>query len=95
MSKRDQIVEQMKAQLDQINGQIDTFEAKASEVSSEAKRQYEERVKELRAMARPVEELLARIKTQGAEHRERLEAEADKTYKALVHSYNYFKSQMK
>lgn len=95
MSRRDQLVEQMKAQLDQINGQIDVFEAKTAEVSSEARRQYEERVKELRAMAKPVEDLLERIKTQGTQHWERLEAEADKTYKALVHSYNYFKSQMK
>lgn len=95
MSRRDELVEKMKAQLDQINRQIDDFEAKAEEVSSDARRKYEDRMGELRRMAKPVEDLLVRLRNEGEQQWDRFEAEAERTYKALVHSYNYFRSQMK
>lgn len=95
MSRRDEIIEKLKEQLDHLNQQIDVFEAKAQKASGEAKEQATARVAQLREMARPANEKLGELVAAGEERWHRIEAESEKVYKAFVHSFNYFKSQLK
>lgn len=95
MSRRDEYVNKLKEQIDRLNTRLDELEVKAEQASGEAKEAYEARMAQLREMLQPVNDMLHKAKESGEHHWENLEAEAEKTYKAFVHSYNYFKSQMK
>ena len=95
MSKRDEIIESLKKQLDIANAKLDELEARAEEVSGEARVKYEEQMQHLREMSQPARDQLAALKSAGESQWDALTAEADKVYKALVHSINYFKSQVK
>lgn len=95
MSRRDDFVNKLKEQIDRLNSQLDVLEARAEKASSGAQEMYEARIAQLREMARPVEDLLKKVRESGEHRWDELEAEANKTYKAFVHSFNYFMSQMK
>jgi hypothetical protein len=49
----------------------------------------------LREMSQPARDKLDALKAASESQWDSLSAEADKIYKALVHSFNYFKSQVK
>lgn len=95
MPTRDEVIEKLKAQLDTLNAKMDELEAKADEASGEAKAEYEKRMQHLKEMAQPARDKLDELRSAGEGQWDRLSAEADKYYKALVHSFNYFKSQVK
>ena len=95
MSRRDEFINNLKEQLDALNRQIDRFEAKAEEASGEAREKYRARVAQLREMARPAQQKLGELVAAGEDRWHRLEGETEKVYKAFVHSFNYFKSQLK
>ena len=95
MSRRDELIEKLKSQLDALNVQIDELEMKAGEVSGEAREKYKEQMVHLREMSQPARDKLAELKTAGEGQWDALSAEAEKIYKAFVHSVNYFKSQLK
>ena len=63
--------------------------------SGEAKSEYEERIQQLKDMAQPAKDKLVELRDAGESQWDKAAAEADKYYKALVHSFNYFKSQVK
>lgn len=95
MPTREQVIENLKKQLDSLNSKLDELEAKADEATGEAKAGYEERMQHLREMAQPAKDKLNELRSAGEGQWDRLSGEADKIYKALVHSFNYFKSQVK
>jgi len=95
MSKRDEYIEKMKDQLDELNELIDEMEGKTRNLKDETLVKYEKEINELRALLKSGKESLKDLKTASEDHWERLTAEGDKVYKAFVHSYNYFKSQLK
>lgn len=95
MSKRDEVIEKLKQQLDVTNQKLEDLESKAEQVSGEARQKYEEQMKHLREMSQPARDKLESIKSAGESQWDSMSAEADKIYKALVHSFNYFKSQVK
>lgn len=95
MSKRDQYVQKMKEQLDDLNGQIDKLGEKAKGASAELSTKYEKQMAELRKLSRAAHKKMEEIKGSGEEKWEALVAEGDKIQKAFVHSFNYFKSQLK
>jgi len=95
MPDRDELIEKLKQQLDTLNAKFNQLEAKADEASGEAKAEYEKRMQHLREMAQPAKDKLAELRDAGEDQWDHLSAEADKYYKALVHSFNYFKSQVK
>jgi vacuolar-type H+-ATPase subunit H len=95
MVNRDEVIEKLKQQLDHTNRKLDELEAKAEQVSGEARQKYEEQIEHLREMSQPARDKLEAIKAAGESQWDSLSAEADKIYKALVHSFNYFKSQVK
>jgi vacuolar-type H+-ATPase subunit H len=95
MPSRDEMIEKLKQQLDALNGKLDELETKADQASGEAKAEYQKRMQDLREMAQPATDKLAELRDAGEGQWDRVAAEADKYYKALVHSFNYFKSQVK
>lgn len=95
MSRRDEIIAKLKEQLDHLNQQIDAMEVKAQQATGEARQQYTARVSELKEMAKPAQQKLGELVAAGEDRWHKIEAETEKVYKAFVHSYNYFKSQLK
>ena len=95
MSNREEVIEKLKSQLDSTNQKLDELEVKAQQVSGEARQKYEAQMKHLREMSQPARDKLEAMMAAGESQWDSLSAEADKIYKALVHSFNYFKSQVK
>jgi esterase/lipase len=95
MSKRDEFVEAMKRQLDETNKQIDQLEAKVKAEQKKVGETYDEQMEQLRASALAVKKKIDEIRAAGDERWEALVVEGEKIQKALVHSFNYFKSQLK
>lgn len=95
MSKREEFVEAMKRQLDEMNVQIDALEAKVKTEQDKFGAKYDEQMRNLRASSQEVKKKIDEIRAAGDERWEALVAEGEKIQKALVHSFNYFKSQLK
>lgn len=95
MSKRDQYVEKMKQQLDDLNEQIGTLEKKSRKAEADVRVKYDEQIAELRKLSRAAQKKMEEIKQAGDDKWEGLVAEGEKVQKAFVHSFNYFKSQLK
>jgi hypothetical protein len=95
MSKRDEFVEAMKRQLDETNVQIDELEARLDAGKEKLGLTYDDQMKSLRASAAAVKKKIDEIRAAGDERWEALVVEGEKIQKALVHSFNYFKSQLK
>jgi predicted nucleic acid-binding Zn-ribbon protein len=85
----------MKHQLDELNEQVTRLEAKAKEANAELRVKYNEQLGELRKLSRAAQLKMEEIKNSGEDKWEALVAEGDKLQKAFVHSFNYFKSQLK
>ena len=94
MSKRDEYIEMMKKQLDDLNVQIGELEAKAKAGGEGLKKEYEEQLANLKEHSAAAMMKLNELKGAGEEKWDDLIAEGDKVYKAFVHSVNYFKSQL-
>lgn len=95
MSKRDEFVEAMKRQLDATNAQIDEWEAKARAGQEQVSAAYDEQMEQLKTSARALKAKIDEIRAAGDERWEALVVEGEKIQKALVQSFNYFKSQLK
>jgi chromosome segregation ATPase len=95
MSKREEFVEAMKRQLDEMNVQIDELEAKVKAEQEKFGAKYDEQMQNLRASSQAVRKKIDEIRAAGDERWEALVVEGEKIQKALVHSFNYFKSQLK
>jgi predicted nucleic acid-binding Zn-ribbon protein len=95
MSTRDQYVQKMKKQLDDLNGQIDKLGEKAKVANAELRAKYDKQMAELRKLSRAAHKKMEEIKDSSEDKWEALVAEGDKIQKAFVHSFNYFKSQLK
>lgn len=95
MSKRDEYVERMKQQLDDMNAQIGKLEAKSAEAGASMRTTYDEQVKELKKFHASNKEKLEAIKGASEGKWDELVSEGEKVHKAFVQSVNYFKSQLK
>ena len=71
------------------------LQPESRDVSGEARQKVEEQLNQLKELAEPAREKMQELMQSGEERWQSLSAEADKTYKALVHSYNYFKSKLR
>lgn len=94
MSQRDEYVEKMKVQLDEMNAAIDRWQGKAKEAEGELKEKYEGQLAAMRETSDVARGKLAEIRDAGEDRWEGLKGEVEKIKDALVHSYNYFKSQL-
>ncbi len=95
MSKREEFVEAMKRQLDEMNVQIDQLESGLKAEQEKFSATYDEQLQQLKNSAQVVKQKLDEIRVAGDERWEALVVEGEKIQKALIHSFNYFKSQLK
>ena len=95
MLKRDEYVQKMKHQLDELNLKIDGLEAKGKAANAELHEKYNEKIAELRKHAAATHDKMEEIKDAGEDKWEALVEEGEKVQKAFVSSFNYFKSQFK
>jgi chromosome segregation ATPase len=95
MSTRDEFVEQLKNQLDELNAQVDEIEGKIQKTQSDVKAQYDEKLNLLRQQRQASQDKLNEIIAAGEDKWEALKDQAEHTWKAFQHSVNYFISQLK
>ena len=94
MTKRDEYIQKMKSQLDELNAKMDEVAAKAKDAKEEARAKYRDEVAGLRHQSKVAAAKLEELKAAGADTWESMMAEMDKMRDALVHSFHYFKSQI-
>ena len=95
MSKRDAYVAKMKLQLDELNAKMAELEAKAKEAKEDARDKYNEELGKLRHQSKLAVAKLDELKASGEDKWEAMVAETEKIRDAFIHSFNYFKSQLK
>ena len=93
MSNRDEYVEKMKSQLDDMNAQLDNLAEKSKNAKKEMQAKYKQEMADLRAQSSQARAKLDELKTAGEDSWDSMIAEMDKVGDAFKHSYNYFKSQ--
>lgn len=94
MSKRDDYIEKMKLQLDELNAKMSRVELKAKEAKEDARDKYREEMDKLRAQSKIAVAKLDEIKAAGEDTWENMVTEMEKVRDAFKHSFNYFKSQL-
>ena len=94
MSKRDDYIEKMKLQLDELNAKMSRVELKAKEAKEDARDKYREEMDKLRAQSKIAVAKLDEIKAAGEDTWETMVTEMEKVRDAFKHSFNYFKSQL-
>ena len=92
---RDQFVEKLKSQLDEINEDVDALEARVEAAGDAVSKKYREQLDEAKAQRATAEQKLAGIRAAGDDAWEDLKGDAEHTWKAFKQSVNYFKSQLK
>lgn len=95
MSKRDDVIRTLKTQLDELNVHLEELEKTAKTGQQKLGQKYDEQVAQLQASSRAFKKRLDDLRAAGDDKWEAAAAEAEKIQKALVHSFNYFKSQLK
>ena len=95
MTKRDAYIAKMKLQLDELNAKMSAVEAKAKEAREDARDKYKEEMGKLRHQSELAVAKLDELKAAGEDSWEKLVAEMEKIRDAIVHSFSYFKSQVK
>ena len=95
MSRRDEYIEAMKNQLDELNTQLTSLESKGEAAQAEFTEKHKDQIAQLREHYNAALSKMNEIKSASEETWESLLAEGEKVHKAFVHSFNYFKSQLK
>ncbi len=94
MSKRDDYIETMKLQLDELNTKMSALEAKAKEAKADARAKYAEEMGKLRQQSDQALGKLEELRVAGEGSWDAMVAEMEKVRDAFVHSFKYFKSQL-
>jgi len=91
MSKRDDYIEKMKLQLDEVNTKMNKLEAKANLAKADAREKYAEEMGKLRQQSQLAVSKLEELKAAGEDSWDAMVAEMEKIRDAFVHSFKYFK----
>lgn len=94
MSRRDEIVTQLKAQIDEVNQRIGDIEARVDQLKGDAESTYRQRLEDMRDRERRLRGKLQELRDAGEDRWDQLRAEAETLQTALQRSFNYFKSQL-
>lgn len=94
MSKRDEFVTKMKAQLDEWNSEIAKLEAKISEKTGPAREKLEPQLEKVRESYRKGRAKLDELGDATEDRFDKVKGEAEHVWKALRQSVNYFRSQL-
>ncbi|QSI76034.1 MULTISPECIES: hypothetical protein [Niveibacterium] len=94
MSKRDEYIETVKHQLDEMNANMNQLEAKAQAAREDARDKYKEELVKMRQQSKLAVAKLDELKTAGEESWDNIVTEMEKVRDAFVHSFRYFRSQL-
>lgn len=94
MSKRDEYVEKIKLQLDELNAKMTVLENKAQDAKDDARDKYKEEMRKLRHQSKLAVAKLDELKAVGEDSWTSMVSEMEKVRDAFKHSFNYFKSQL-
>lgn len=92
---RKEFIEWLKSRLDELDEKIDELDDRAEELGARARGEYHERLAELRGRRKELAHKLDEARAAGELHWQKLKREAEYTWDALRHSFNYFKSHFK
>lgn len=92
---REQFVQKLKSQLDEINDDIDALEARLDASATQAREEFRGRLEEAKAQRAAAEAKLQEVRNAGDEAWEDLKHEAEHAWSALKSSVNYFKSHFR
>ncbi len=95
MTKRDEYTAKMKLQLDELNLKMDQLEAKAKEAREDAREKYRAEMTKLRHQSSLAVAKMNEFAAAGEDSWEKMVDEVEKVRDAFVHSFSYFKSQVK
>ncbi len=91
MSKRDEFVARMKAQLDEWGEELHTLESKVGDARADASNKYRQAIEELREKQAAAESRLEEIRRAGEEAWEELKDEAERTWAAFKAGLDAFR----
>lgn len=94
MSKRDEYIEKMKLQLDEVNARMNELQAKAQAAKQDARDTYEAEMAKLRQQSQLALAKLDELRAAGEDTWETMVAEMEKIRDAFTRSFHYFKSQL-
>ena len=94
MDKKSVYIEKMKTQLDELNANMNTLEAKAEEAKDDARALYKKEMAKLRHQSEVAKGKLDDMKVASEDTWDAMVTEMEKVRDAFVHSFNYFKSQV-
>lgn len=95
MSKRDEYTKKLKHQLDELNTQMDELEKKAKEAKADALDAYKAEMTKLRHQSKLAVDKYEELKSASEDSWDKMVAEMEKIRGAFIHSFSYFKSQVK
>jgi chromosome segregation ATPase len=94
-TQRDEFVERMKKQLDDINAQLTEYEKQADEAGEKARADYDAQIDKLREQGKKMQVKLEELRGASEDSWDRMMEETRKIRDAFIHSLNYFRSQLK
>lgn len=94
MTKQSIYIEKMKAQLDELNANMNKLQAKAEEAKDDARDMYKAEMAKLQDQSKLAVAKLGEMKTASEESWETMVTEMEKVRDAFTHSFHYFKSQI-
>ena len=94
MTTRDEYVKKMKTQIDELNDELDKFEAKLAEAGEETKARLEPYMAKARESREKVVAKLGELKDAGEASFDSSKDEVEHIWKTFKQSVNYFKSQL-
>ena len=95
MSKKDDVVNKMKRQLDDWKAEIDRLEDTVKKVKSDLKAKYEGQIRELREKRNEGEKKLEELRASGEDAWDRVRKETEHAWAAIKDAVNTFKSHYK
>jgi chromosome segregation ATPase len=94
MHSRNEYIEKVKLQLDELNASLTQIEARAQEARADARATYHSEMDKLRVQSKHALAKLEEISNSTEEGWEKASAEMEKVRNAFVHAFSYFKSQV-
>lgn len=92
---RNEFIEKIKSGLDDLDQRIEELKQRGDKLEGEAKKEYENRLHDLREKRRESQRKLDEVQAAGEEKWQQLKDEAEHAWKSLGNSFNYFKSHFK
>ncbi len=91
---REQFVEHLKQQLDELNRHVSEIEAKAEQLSGAAREELDANLDKLREHSEALVLKLNKLRQASEDSWRDLVAETERIRDAFLHSVNYFRSQL-